>query len=195
TSVLVPPSIPALPWCRLTCSQARAQCVRLYPVSSRDWTFCFFPGVVSDEGGSGRSPVSSLLGLGLSPQELSNAPALTHCFWTLPPAQLRTGPSPSALPFGPSRVVAHRNAPSPFVLHEGEPPTGDFHPHTHAHAGRTQTVPLDRRPRAIWDECEWPHLGGGPRRVALVRMTWGVATTDEKGEAEGYAVGGHRRSR
>jgi len=27
------------------------------------------------------------------------------------------------------------------------------------------------------------------------RMTWGVATTDEKGEAEGYAVGGHRRSR
>ena len=27
-----------------------------------------------------------------------------------------------------------------FATHEGEPPTGDFHPHTHAHAGRTQPV-------------------------------------------------------
>jgi hypothetical protein len=76
----------------------------------------FFPGLFSDDGGSCRSTVSSLLGLGLSPKELSNAPALTHCFWTLPHAQLRTGPSPSALPFGPSSVVAHSNAPSPFVL-------------------------------------------------------------------------------
>ena len=24
-----------------------------------------------------------------------------------------------------------------LVTHEGEPPTGDLHPHTHAHAGRT----------------------------------------------------------
>ena len=25
-----------------------------------------------------------------------------------------------------------------LATHEGEPPTGDLHPHTHAHAGRTQ---------------------------------------------------------
>src|SRR5262245_52986313 len=28
--------------------------------------------------------------------------------------------------------------------HEGEPPTGDFHPHTHAHAGRTPALAADR---------------------------------------------------
>jgi len=69
-----------------------------------------------DDGESCRSTVSSLPGLGLSLKELSNAPALTHCFWTLSHAQLSTGPSPSALPFGPSSVVAHRNAPQPFAL-------------------------------------------------------------------------------
>jgi hypothetical protein len=28
-----------------------------------------------------------------------------------------------------------------FAMHEGEPPTGDFHPHPHAHAGRTLWIP------------------------------------------------------
>src|SRR5215831_12245123 len=30
------------------------------------------------------------------------------------------------------------------ATHEGEPPTGDLHPHTHAHAGRTQSLAGDR---------------------------------------------------
>jgi len=30
------------------------------------------------------------------------------------------------------------------VTHEGEPPTGDLHPHTHAHAGRTPPHSRDR---------------------------------------------------
>ena len=34
------------------------------------------------------------------------------------------------------------------AIHEGEPPTGDLHPHTHAHAGRTPLVPPHRRPLA-----------------------------------------------
>ena len=31
-----------------------------------------------------------------------------------------------------------------LATHEGEPPTGDLHPHTHAHAGRTQSAPPHR---------------------------------------------------
>ena len=31
-----------------------------------------------------------------------------------------------------------------LATHEGEPPTGGLHPHTHAHAGRTQRVRPDR---------------------------------------------------
>jgi predicted RecB family nuclease len=54
-----------------------------------------------------------------------------------------------------------------LATHEGEPPTGDLHPHTHAHAGRTQRRARDRRPRAVWTERERPRWGGGPRRVAL----------------------------
>jgi len=35
-----------------------------------------------------------------------------------------------------------------LATHESEPPTGDFHPYTHAHAGRTQSRARDRRPLA-----------------------------------------------
>src|SRR5262245_57420608 len=52
-------------------------------------------------------------------------------------------------------------------MHEGEPPTGDLHPHTHAPAGRTPGRARDRRPVAVWNERERSRLGGGPRRVAL----------------------------
>src|SRR5215813_1115397 len=31
-----------------------------------------------------------------------------------------------------------------LAIHEGEPPTGDFHPHPHAHAGRIQSAAPDR---------------------------------------------------
>src|SRR5262245_32611379 len=51
--------------------------------------------------------------------------------------------------------------------HEGKPPTGDLHPHTHAHAGRTPSRARDRRPVADWDELGRTRLGGGPRRVAF----------------------------
>jgi len=48
-----------------------------------------------------------------------------------------------------------------LATHEGEPPTGDLHPHTHAHAGRTQTVPPDRRPLAVPAKPEGIRWGGG----------------------------------
>ena len=35
------------------------------------------------------------------------------------------------------------------LAHEGEPPTGDFHPHTHAHAGRTPGDEADPRPSLL----------------------------------------------
>ena len=33
-----------------------------------------------------------------------------------------------------------------LAMHEGEPPTGDLHPHPHAHAGRTPRDEADNRP-------------------------------------------------
>jgi hypothetical protein len=178
---MVPSSIPALPWFRLTFSQASAKCVRLYTLSIRDWTFCFFPGLVSAAGGSCRSTVSSLLGLGLSHQELSNAPALTPCFWTLPHAQLRTGPSPSAQPFGPSSVVAHSNAPSPFVLTAflSTVPRSDswqrlgwnfasasIHPYLRVALGQCLSSPLPAL-SAAGATASRPYLPVGPSQVSL----------------------------
>jgi hypothetical protein len=84
------------------------------------------------------------------------------------------------------------------------------YPHTQPipQAIRAQLTPFF--PRAVlqtvrysthWDstaEGTLPYflLGqGAVKAVTLAIMKWGFATTDEKGEAEGYAVGGHRRSR
>jgi hypothetical protein len=63
---------------------------------------------------------------------------------------------------------------------------GTYTPLTHAHAGRTQA-----------DEADTSPLRGLAQLIAraLAIMKWSFATTDEKREAEGYAVGGHRRSR
>ena len=46
-----------------------------------------------------------------------------------------------------------------LATHEGEPPTGDFHPHTHAHAGRTQPIAPYCRPLAVRNECEQFRFG------------------------------------
>jgi len=46
-------------------------------------------------------------------------------------------------------------------LHEGEPPTGDFHLQTHAHAGRTQTD----KPDGLWRGRRLSAIGGAPTRM------------------------------
>src|SRR5262245_5509408 len=46
-----------------------------------------------------------------------------------------------------------------LATHEGEPPTGDFHPHTHAHAGRTPTIAPYCRPLAVPAEPERSRCG------------------------------------
>ena len=55
-------------------------------------------------------------------------------------------------------AVPHSDA----FAHESEPLIGDFHPHTHAHAGRTLRAPPHRRPVAVLTEaevCGWAARG------------------------------------
>jgi len=48
-----------------------------------------------------------------------------------------------------------------LATHEGEPPTGVLHPHTHAHAGRTPAVPPDHSLAAVLE-----NVGGRGRAAA-----------------------------
>src|SRR5262249_895537 len=59
-----------------------------------------------------------------------------------------------------------------LATHEGEPPTGDLHPHTHAHAGRTQPLASDRFQPPLLRRCGFQRrLKRGVRLPILVSYT------------------------
>src|SRR5712692_1113786 len=68
-----------------------------------------------------------------------------------------------------------------LATHEGEPPTGDFHPQTHAHAGRTHSAPADAAPLAVQDECERSRFGALP-------LTGGVRPHGEESVVEEQGI-------
>src|SRR5215510_6566164 len=62
-----------------------------------------------------------------------------------------------------------------LAMHEGEPPTGDLHPHTHAHAGRTPGAQADRLASASLRRAG--NLAGAlgrisPRRKQHISSLW-----------------------
>ncbi len=66
-----------------------------------------------------------------------------------------------------------------LVPHEGEPPTGDLHPHTHAHAGRTQSLAGDALQPPLLRRCGFrARLKRGVDMTSTVKRglydgTWG----------------------
>jgi hypothetical protein len=70
-----------------------------------------------------------------------------------------------------------------FAMHEGEPPTGDLHPHTHAHAGRTQERAPYRCPVADAAESEKQRFGQRKVTLGVRRRLSGLPKMIERRQA------------